>query len=396
MNRALLSVSIFRVVLLGALLCLGLTTWAQSAEETKAYRTAIDAFYPVMIAHVNAGRLNEARLLCQKAIEWDPQNPVHRYNLACIESKAGNNDKAIAALSQATARGFNDPNSLRTDPDLAAVRADARFAGMVQLAARNRGEVPATAGLAATPVRAYAPAAPAVAATRRAAAPAVRAAALGPLTNPAPASWTGGKLTGLYFMTRFWISSGSLEKAVWYFSPDGRVYHNPTGGFAPAVLAAGAEQKGTFSLSGGKLSIAWSDGKKDAADFTPNSTSFSWNAGIFVPVKSFANAGALVGRYEGGNSISGASSSSTIELRADGTYSQSGAGSVSSTTKDTYVSGGASSRGGGRWQLTGYTLTLTDGQGQATQGIAFPYDDPKTTLYPDRFYFLGVMYNKKQ
>jgi hypothetical protein len=118
--------------------------------------------------------------------------------------------------------------------------------------------------------------------------------------------------------------------------------------------------------------------------------------GIFVPVKSFTNARALVGQYEGGNSISGASSSSSIDLRADGTYAQSGAGSVSSRTSESTVTAGGTSQGGGRWQLNGYTLTLTDGQGKVTQGITFPYDDPKTAVYPDRFYFMGTMYNKKQ
>jgi hypothetical protein len=394
MKTALLfSAPRFLICLLGVLLGLNLSSQAQTSGEAQAHRTAIDAFYPVMIAHVNAGRLGEARTLCQQAIAWEPNNPVHQYNLGCIESKAGRPDQAIAALKLATANGYNDPSSLRTDADLAAVRSDPRFAAVLQSAARNSGATAPAPNATSRPVaaQAFATAPPAV----RPAAAASRPAP-GPTASPAPAVWNNGKLQGLFFMTRFWSMNSTLEMGVWYFAPDGRVYHDLQGGFSAAELAADKAQKGTYSLAGGKLSIRWADGKTNASEFQPSASGFGWDGGIFTAVKPFAAGRNPAGRYEGGSSISGGTAvSRSLDLRADGTFGRYGVASVSSTSAASKVTAGSQGGDGGRWALAGYSLTLTDAQGKVTRGIAFPYDDPKTAVYPDRFYFAGTMYKKQ-
>jgi tetratricopeptide (TPR) repeat protein len=55
------------------------------------------------------------------------------YNLACSYALAGQPAEALAALSRALAAGFNDLGLLRTDPDLATLRGDPRFAALVPL-----------------------------------------------------------------------------------------------------------------------------------------------------------------------------------------------------------------------------------------------------------------------
>jgi hypothetical protein len=56
--------------------------------------------------------------------------PTHLYNAACCASRVGNVDGALAYLRRARDAGFADRASLEKDPDLAAVRADARFADL--------------------------------------------------------------------------------------------------------------------------------------------------------------------------------------------------------------------------------------------------------------------------
>lgn len=72
----------------------------------------------------------------------------------------------------------------------------------------------------------------------------------------------------------------------------------------------------------------------------------------------------LVGSFEGGNSVSfgggNTSASNEYTFAADGSYRQSGAvtSSVSSDRSTADVGGS-----GGRWQLAGWVLILTDDRG---------------------------------
>jgi hypothetical protein len=64
------------------------------------------------------------------------------YNAACAAAKAGDTEKAFAALEKAIAAGFTQVKLLESDPDLASLRSDARF-----------GKLLATAKAAAYPCR---------------------------------------------------------------------------------------------------------------------------------------------------------------------------------------------------------------------------------------------------
>jgi hypothetical protein len=60
-----------------------------------------------------------------------------RYNLACAFARSGSADSALAALQSLVAAGYRQPASLRTDPDLAGVRSDPRFAAVLARAEHN-------------------------------------------------------------------------------------------------------------------------------------------------------------------------------------------------------------------------------------------------------------------
>lgn len=214
-------------------------------------------------------------------------------------------------------------------------------------------------------------------------------------SGPEKTGFEDGHPVGLYFMTRFWSGTGSLEKAVWYFTSDGRVYRDLEDGFSDDVLARHEGPHGTVSRDGDTMVVTWSDGKRTRSDVERDGDSFTWDMGIFTPVKGFDDDSDLAGKWEGGNSVSfgGGSSSATraLELREDGTFSQSSVASISSRSERSRVSAGAQGAASGTWKLDGYTLTLTREDGTAERGVAFPYDDGTGTR---RFYFAGVMYKK--
>jgi hypothetical protein len=214
--------------------------------------------------------------------------------------------------------------------------------------------------------------------------------------GPPAARWSSGVPVGLFFMTRFWPSSGSLEKSVWYFAPDGSVYRELTEGFSAADLAAHTGPKGKAARIGEDLEITWQDGKKSKAGYSATATGFGWDAGIFTPVKPISGAAAIAGSYEGGESLSsGSAVSRSIELRADGTYVRGATASVTSRSDQSQVSAGASGSGSGKWTVSSYSITLTDNAGKAVRQIAFPYDDTSTPITPDHLYIGGTMYKKR-
>lgn len=102
--------------------------------------------------------------------------------------------------------------------------------------------------------------------------------------QPATARWTSGVPVGLYFMTRFWLPTNSLEMSVWYFAPDGTVYESLTDGFSASDLAGHKGRHGRAALAADRLEITWADGKTAGSKFSPDKTRDDWDAGIFTAV----------------------------------------------------------------------------------------------------------------
>ncbi|WP_165903620.1 tetratricopeptide repeat protein [Hymenobacter gummosus] len=373
---------------------------SQSADAAAKHQ-AVVAIYPVMLQAVQARNLTQARTLCQQAISYEPRDPTHRYNLACIEALSGAPDAAFAALNQATALGYADPSSLNTDADLAAVRTDARFATVLQAAARNAGGTAAPA-----PTATVRPVGPRPAAARPAPAAAPAAAAPRPATRPGAVAQplvgkvTGNRPVGLFLMTRYWIATGSLEKGTYYFTPDGRVYVNPTGFSAAELAAQQPNSRGTFQVSGNTLTVSWASGQKSSSPVEDaKGDAFNWDMGIFVGAQPFRNTQQLLGTFEGGNSASTGSgyiaAVGTYTFRADGTYARSGVASSTSVSDGSVLKTGGQGQTAGRWQLNGFVLTLTDNQGRQTSGVSFPFVTETSAAKPDRIYFAGTLYKRQ-
>ena len=54
------------------------------------------------------------------------------YNLACAQAHLGRNDAALASLAAAVAGGWDDPDHMRKDTDLAPLREEKRFIDLVR------------------------------------------------------------------------------------------------------------------------------------------------------------------------------------------------------------------------------------------------------------------------
>lgn len=83
--------------------------------------------------------LDAAADICRRMIRDVPFAPTGYYNLACVEALRGERDKALNLLEQAIDRGFNRPDRMQADDDLAALRDNPRFAELLRKAAQAEG-----------------------------------------------------------------------------------------------------------------------------------------------------------------------------------------------------------------------------------------------------------------
>lgn len=206
---------------------------------------------------------------------------------------------------------------------------------------------------------------------------------------------------GVFFMTRYW-SGGMLEKAAWYFAADGSVYQNLESGVTPADLAAHKGPKGTFKLAGDQITITWADGKttKGAFERDKAGPGFAWDGGLFSPVAPFTDPKVVVGKFEGGESLShGGNSvmnSHGFEFRADGSYTRDDIASVKGATNRSVLSGSASGTKAGTWKAEGFTIILSEGAGGATERkMAFPWSDDDK-FPPNRLYLGGTLLKRQK
>ena len=223
---------------------------------------------------------------------------------------------------------------------------------------------------------------------------------------PAPTVMSKNKIEGLFYRQRYEMVTRHLEKAVWYFASDSKVYVNLENGFSASELAAHQGLFGTYQVAGGQMSIAWSNGSKSNGKLEIAQDSFDFDTATFLPVKPFRNADQIVGNYEGGSSFTFSGNSTaiakTLNLRADGTFTSSGianfskdrsdAGFSDTNKKDLIASGQGASNG--TWTLSGYSLILSSAGEKDVKGIVFPlfFDEANGTF--DRIFFRGIAYKK--
>lgn len=375
---------LFRCILL---LALGLAAAAPTSAQNDpaSRRAAIEAIYPVMIAALEAKSFGSARRICEQAIVWEPQNPVHHYNLACIEAQAGvaRQPHAWGALELALALGFDDAEHLQSDPDLAPLHPNPRFAELVRKAAQNASAGDALSSLAIPAPRPTTPS---------------EAPKAAPTDAPAPARVEAGMPVGLYLMTRYLPATRTLEQEVWYFDPDATVYRDLEYGFSRPDLAAHAGRKGRARTDDNQLEVHWTDGATSRAGVETDHDGFAWDMGLFTRVSAFTLPSDPAGTYRGTENVDATDSwagwARHLELRPDGTFHWEGIALRGSEAGRATVAA-SDQPATGTWELRGYSLVLTDGNGRSLRRFAFPDDDARTVIKPDRMFFGGWMLRRQ-
>jgi tetratricopeptide (TPR) repeat protein len=61
-----------------------------------------------------------------------PDNPTAYYNLGCSQALLGQKDAALESLERAVDIGYDDPEFMMTDDDLASLHGDDRFRALVE------------------------------------------------------------------------------------------------------------------------------------------------------------------------------------------------------------------------------------------------------------------------
>jgi predicted esterase len=84
-----------------------------------------------------AGKYEEAAEKCRAEIALVPEQFGPQYNLACALARLGKKDDALAALTKSVELGFEDPEHMKVDEDLANVRDEKPFADLVAKAVEN-------------------------------------------------------------------------------------------------------------------------------------------------------------------------------------------------------------------------------------------------------------------
>ncbi|MCP5555023.1 MAG: hypothetical protein H7A54_15380 [Akkermansiaceae bacterium] len=147
---------LFGTVLGIALLMLSPWSKAQDAPESKKDASLV----PALEAAISTGKVEEARALCGKVIQQEPDNPSHQVTLAIIEAMADRKKESLAALQQAVAKGLADLEpifeskaleELRKDPGFTEVAYGVAQNAIALLEKRNPPKAPGAPGNAPSP-----------------------------------------------------------------------------------------------------------------------------------------------------------------------------------------------------------------------------------------------------
>lgn len=105
---------------------------------TGIYETALEIQPQNLEVLVALGNLYTRAGLFQKGLEVDrllvslrPEEPTFQYNLACSQSLLGDLDAAFRTLERAIELGYDEFEHLLRDPDLANLRRDRRWTGLL-------------------------------------------------------------------------------------------------------------------------------------------------------------------------------------------------------------------------------------------------------------------------
>ena len=112
---------------------LGLSFLAEILEaEVQRHPENADALAELGHVYTRQGRTQKGLDVDRTLVRLAPHNPTAHYNLACSLALTGESDLALESLERAIERGYDDPEFMSRDDDLASLRHDARFQALVQ------------------------------------------------------------------------------------------------------------------------------------------------------------------------------------------------------------------------------------------------------------------------
>lgn len=100
--------------------------------EIGRHPTNVEALADLAQALTRLGRLEEGLSADRRLVRLAPENPVVHYNLACSLALLERTDEALDALERAVELGYEDPDHLVTDEDLARLHDEERFRALVR------------------------------------------------------------------------------------------------------------------------------------------------------------------------------------------------------------------------------------------------------------------------
>lgn len=92
------------------------------------------------LRHLKLKRLEHAEREFRRVLEFEPDNEVAWYNLACTYARWGRIDEAFEHLEASVKRGFTDATHIREDPDLTSLHDDPRFGALLERLAAEPDE----------------------------------------------------------------------------------------------------------------------------------------------------------------------------------------------------------------------------------------------------------------
>ena len=107
-------------------------------EYVAAHPEDATAWLRLGLAQAHGPDPADAEAALRRAVALGADGPIDRYNVACGYALLGRKDEAIAELARAIDAGFDHPDAVASDEDLAGLRDDPRFRELVERARRRR------------------------------------------------------------------------------------------------------------------------------------------------------------------------------------------------------------------------------------------------------------------
>jgi hypothetical protein len=198
-------------------------------------------------------------------------------------------------------------------------------------------------------------------------------------------------LDGLFLQMKF--AFGKLEESHYFFTPGGRYLSSvPDGTLDVAGMDRACAQPrmtcGKYQVAGSQLVLTPGNGRPETHPFERGVDGNLKIDGLFAKhVDKFATGTKLDGKYSRSAGAGAVSAASTFLFKADGTFSTTSLGAV--TTQQGVGKSEASASG--TYRLAGNTLELSS-SGETRRIVAYPYDLGKGDV---RLNVGGVFYKKQ-